>query len=370
MKANPPPELLRHISGSPSPEAFAATFPHIRLEVRRHLGLAGFDFADFERILDLGCGLGRFLFAFEAEFSPRQRLWACDLHEGCARWCRENIDFAAVAHNSLEPPLPYEAGQFDLVYAFSVFTHLRLDLQLRWAAEVYRVLRPGGVLFASLHGPQFFSVFQAEQKASSARVFDILTLGDDGLFAYLASPLGNAQEQGQIDVAAAHSPSMAAEQFSALHLVKRFPKTVVAAGQDIYVFQKGLKAPPLSLPNGRGSDPLVLVEHAGRDKPPVSLSFSLQGNDRFKVYPQVEPAGFYAVEFEIEISSRDGLLAKTARPFNTNRVFGAHHHGVLEVVVPKLSGEVTVCLRTRLPSPRDVPKEPPVSVSWLFPHFR
>jgi len=368
MKASPPPDLLRHISGSASLEGFIATFPHIRLEVRRHLGAAGFDFAGFDSILDLGCGVGRFLFAFESELTPRQRLWGCDVHEGCARWCRENIDFAEVAHNPLEPPLPYQGGQFDLVYALSVFTHLRLDLQLRWAAEVYRVLRPGGVLFASLHGPQFFSVFQAEQKAASGRVFDVETMGDEGLFAYLASPRGNAEEQGQVDVAAAHSPALAAEQFSAFRLVKRFPQTVVAAGQDIYIFQKGLKAAPLALPNGHGNGPLV--EQPGKDQQPASFVFTLRGNDCFKVYPRVEPAGFYPVEFEIEIANRDGLLVKTERPFNTNRVFGGNHHGVLEVATPRLSGEVTVRLRTVLPNPRDVPKTPPVAVTWLFPHFR
>lgn len=368
MKPNPPPELLRHISGSPSVEAFVATFPHIRLEVRRHLGLAGFDFADFERILDLGCGVGRFLFAFQSELTPRQKLWGCDVHEGCARWCRENIDFAEVAHNPLEPPLPYQAGQFDLVYALSVFTHLRLDLQLRWAAEVHRVLRPGGVLFASLHGPQFFSVFQAEQRAASARVFDVETLGDDGLFAYLASPRGDAREQGQVDVAAAHSPGAVAEQFSAFRLVSRFPQTVVAAGQDIYVFQKGAQAPPLVLPNAvRNGD---VIERPTRDSAPVDLDFTLQGNDIFKAYPRVEPTGFYPVEFEIEIANGDGLLVKTRRPFNNNRVFGRNHHAVLEVALPRLSGEVKVRLRTILPSPQEVPKAPPVAVTWLFPHFR
>jgi len=368
MKPSPPPDLLRHISGSASVEAFVATFPHIRLEVRRHLGLAGFDFASFERILDVGCGVGRFLFAFQPELTPRQKLWGCDVHQGCARWCQENIDFAEVAHNSLEPPLPYDPGQFDLVYALSVFTHLRLDLQLRWAAEAYRVLRPGGVLFASFHGPQFFSVFQAEQRAAGGRVFDVETLGDDGLFAYLASPLGDAEEQGQVDVAAAHSPGALAEQFSAFHLVERFPQTVVAAGQDICVFQKRVDAPPLILPEG--SQGGSVAERPGAGTAPLSLDFTLQGNALFKAYPRVEPAGIYPVEFEIEIAHRDGILVKTRRPFNHNRVFGRSHQAALEVAIPRFSGAVQVRLRTVLPSPQEVPKAPPVTVTWLFPHFR
>src|SRR5262249_14848680 len=49
-------------------------------------------------------------------------------------------------------PLRYRDASFDLVYAFSVFTHLPESLQLAWMGELRRVLRPGGYLLISLHG--------------------------------------------------------------------------------------------------------------------------------------------------------------------------------------------------------------------------
>src|SRR5262245_60796797 len=132
----PPAELLERIANNPSVTDFINSFAYVRSDVRRYLQEAGLEFANFRNILDLGCGVGRFLFAFQNELGPQQKLYGCDVYEACAAWCQENIDFAETAHTGIEPPLPYRNGQFDFVYALSVFTHLRLDMQFRWAWEI------------------------------------------------------------------------------------------------------------------------------------------------------------------------------------------------------------------------------------------
>ncbi len=57
--------------------------------------------------------------------------------------------------NTLEPPLPHEDRQFDVVYALSVWTHLRANLQRAWMLEMRRVLKPGGLLIFSTQGDYF-----------------------------------------------------------------------------------------------------------------------------------------------------------------------------------------------------------------------
>jgi SAM-dependent methyltransferase len=235
---------LQRIANDPSVDVFVGSFPVVRHEVKRHLGLAGFDFTRFEDILDLGCGVGRFMFAFRTELGPRQRLWGCDAYEECADWCRRNIPFATILHTNIEPPLPFEDGGFDLVYALSVFTHLRLDLQFRWVWEVHRILRPGGVLFATLHGPHFFPVLYGAACAGAVHRSAISTFGDEGLFAYM-DVRGNADDQGQVDVAAAHSSAFAHELFSPFCQIRRFPQSLLGAGQDVYVLQKPFDARPI-----------------------------------------------------------------------------------------------------------------------------
>jgi SAM-dependent methyltransferase len=54
--------------------------------------------------------------------------------------------------NHLKPPALLDSNTFDLIYAFSVLTHLSVDLQKEWLAEFRRLLRPGGILIFSTHG--------------------------------------------------------------------------------------------------------------------------------------------------------------------------------------------------------------------------
>lgn len=54
--------------------------------------------------------------------------------------------------SELYPPLPYEDESFDAVFGLSVMTHLRRTCQLQWLREIKRVLRPGGVFLATIHG--------------------------------------------------------------------------------------------------------------------------------------------------------------------------------------------------------------------------
>jgi SAM-dependent methyltransferase len=64
--------------------------------------------------------------------------------------------------SGLEPPLPYEDESFAAVLGLSVMTHLRRECQLRWLEEICRVLRPGGVLLATVHGKAAHNFFGVE----------------------------------------------------------------------------------------------------------------------------------------------------------------------------------------------------------------
>ena len=82
----------------------------------------------------------------------------CDINPKMVAWCDANLPFVDVTVNDRTPPLQFEDEAFDLVYAFSVFTHMTEDAQHAWIRELQRVLRPGGFLLVSTLGEHYLSL--------------------------------------------------------------------------------------------------------------------------------------------------------------------------------------------------------------------
>jgi SAM-dependent methyltransferase len=110
--------------------------------------------ADFElegaRALDFGCGAGRILLQAAAA-EPGCELWGCDIDADSVAWLEQHSSLR-VLRNEEWPPLPLADEHFDLIWAFSVFTHLT-DSWSSWLLELHRLLKPGGILVASVFGP-------------------------------------------------------------------------------------------------------------------------------------------------------------------------------------------------------------------------
>ena len=116
---------------------------------------AGSSLDQFEALLDWGCGCGRVLRHWSDLSSTR--VCGCDITPKMVEWCNDHLPFVEATVNGLSPPLPYRDSSFDLVYAFSVMTHLSEELQRAWVAECKRVLKPGGFFVFSTLGEYFVS---------------------------------------------------------------------------------------------------------------------------------------------------------------------------------------------------------------------
>lgn len=117
-----------------------------------------------QRVLDLGCGLGRHARPL-VPFLATGSYDGLDVDGRAVGWCRRayarqrNARFLRAdvfhprlhpggAHTAAEYVFPYEDGRFDVVVAGSLFAHLLEAEAARYLAEARRVLVPGGRLFA------------------------------------------------------------------------------------------------------------------------------------------------------------------------------------------------------------------------------
>jgi SAM-dependent methyltransferase len=139
-------------SGRSTEEETIASFLEIGLAARKDVEtLLGPDW-DWQgkRMLDFGCGAGRFLRNI-LDWAEIAEIHGSDLDRPMVDWAAENLcpPIAGVELNGFDPPLAYPDDHFDVVTAFSVFTHLGLNWA-EWLLEVRRILKPGGMLIASI----------------------------------------------------------------------------------------------------------------------------------------------------------------------------------------------------------------------------
>lgn len=156
-----------------------------RASIEDALDAAGTSIGDLSSVLDWGAGCSRILRHWAPLFDSVS-FTGTDIDRTMIDWDIANIPGPRFVVNGAEPPLPCRDEAFDLVYGASVFTHLDEARQQRWLIELARVLKPGGVLLLSTHGPTAFEynreVFsQAQVTAFRNRGFVFLRNIHDGV---------------------------------------------------------------------------------------------------------------------------------------------------------------------------------------------
>jgi SAM-dependent methyltransferase len=115
-------------------------------------------------ILDWGCGPGRIIRHLPDFAGLGCEFYGTDYNQETIDWCRENLEGLHFNKNQLEARLPYNDNFFDFIYGISVFTHLSEEKHFEWAAELFRVLKPGGILFVTTQGRNFLAKLTGREK--------------------------------------------------------------------------------------------------------------------------------------------------------------------------------------------------------------
>jgi malonyl-CoA O-methyltransferase len=113
------------------PSTIDSRIYHVKL-IRDYLGdLSG------KRVLDVGCGKGRFARVFH-EQQPEAELWGLDISEEMLRFVPAGIQTRAGSMTEL----PFDDASFDHAYATESLEHA-VEIE-KAVAEICRVVKPGG----------------------------------------------------------------------------------------------------------------------------------------------------------------------------------------------------------------------------------
>jgi|SRR5687768_3157475 len=217
----PPPRLFYLVNGQYNIERFLRNGALGSKCIRDVLAKNGLDIEAFQSILDFGCGCGRVMRHWRD--LPHSRLYGTDYNEALIEWCRDALPFAQFSVNQSQGTLPYEDAQFDFAYSISVLTHLTVAQQQAWMKELFRVLRPGGFLYVTVHGLMADRLTPEEQEAFET-----------------GKPVVFGEGQAGTNICASFCPepfmrNVLAKDFT---VVDYIPFGAQDAGQDVYLLQK------------------------------------------------------------------------------------------------------------------------------------
>ncbi len=184
----PPVDLVQRVSPPFPPEhaeaarrAFDEAPVGQLIGLERALAIVGREFSEFERMLDFGCGPGRYVRHLEP-LSETVEIHGADIDGQVIDWLKNNVPYGHFEVVPHEPPTSYPDAHFDLIVNHSVFTHLPEPLQDKWMAELHRIAQPGGVLLLTVHSLPQWNRAISDMENGGERVDHLrATLEQDGI---------------------------------------------------------------------------------------------------------------------------------------------------------------------------------------------
>lgn len=112
------------------------------------------DIRECSAIMDFGCGWGRIIRFFMKDVDAAS-LWGVDCYPEMLDICKnENLRCNLDVIDPM-PPTRFQPETFDLIYLYSVFSHLSEKAHLLWLKEFRRILKPSGMVIATTRPRSF-----------------------------------------------------------------------------------------------------------------------------------------------------------------------------------------------------------------------
>ncbi|MGV8839568.1 MAG: class I SAM-dependent methyltransferase [Bauldia sp.] len=162
----PPETLQERVHGHANASAVREAFAFHRL-VRDFAARLQLDIGRDTTILDFGSGWGRIIRTFMAKTALRN-LYGLEPNPLFVQVARALNPYVAFVAGGYEPPTVFGERKFDVVVAWSVFTHLPTLLARQWLEEFARIVKPGGLVFVTAWGERFIDDLVTQKKRLKA----------------------------------------------------------------------------------------------------------------------------------------------------------------------------------------------------------
>ncbi len=177
-----PPKTLQRLNGS---RDFDEMGRAIAIDVAACTGMG-----KGSRVLDVGCGVGRFAIPCAEIIGPGGTYDGIEVVGEAVSWCRRrvtpihpNIRFHRAdvyshhynrsgSQQAADYRFPFDEGSFDVIVVTSVFTHLGADATENYLSECARVLDEHGRLFATFFLIDEYSRSAIESRKSTIEFFE------------------------------------------------------------------------------------------------------------------------------------------------------------------------------------------------------
>jgi SAM-dependent methyltransferase len=154
MPGFPAEELQRNTTGLDGESGIRQAF-HFYRDIQRALAQTGASLRENSRVLDFGVGWGRIARLFLRDVRLGS-LYGIDVDPAFIEITARSFGAGNFSVCAPFPPTKFDSGSFDLVSAYSVFSHLSEDAFNAWLAEFARILKPGGHLAFTTRHVSFF----------------------------------------------------------------------------------------------------------------------------------------------------------------------------------------------------------------------
>jgi ubiquinone/menaquinone biosynthesis C-methylase UbiE len=118
------------------------------------------------KILEWGCGVARIIRHIPVYVDKDSIVYGADINTGMIEWNVNNIPNVTFQKIDYCPPTSFHDNQFNLVFALSVFTHIEVNFQAKWVAEIHRIISENGIFLFTTHGNKYnINLDEDEKKA-------------------------------------------------------------------------------------------------------------------------------------------------------------------------------------------------------------